>query len=139
MNGNKILKLVFILLILVTSLFSSVEWQNNYNEAIQTAQEENKRIYMLIVSDDCVWCRKFKNQTLTDKKILKRLDEKYVLLLLNRDDDFIPRKFKTAPIPRHYFLTSKGKKVFPVVGYRTVDTFNTFLDDVEKRYERIER
>ena len=133
------MKVILMILLFTNLLFSSVKWNHNYDEALKNAQMNHKRIYMLIVSDYCGWCRKFKKFTLTDKMILKRLNEKYELLLLNRGSDFIPKKFKTSPIPRHYFLTSKGKLVFPVVGYRDVKSFNGFLDDVEKRYKRIER
>ncbi len=123
--------------ILSTALFGSSEWMSNYHKALEVAQDKNKRVYMLVVSDDCRWCKKFERTTLKDKKTLARLQEKYVLLHLSRDSHYIPKKFKTTPVPRHYFLTSKGKEVFPVVGYRDVDTFNTFLDDVESRYERL--
>ena len=123
--------------ILSTALFGSADWMSNYHDALKVAQDKNKRVYMLIVSDDCGWCKKFERTTLKNKKIIKRLQEKYVLLHLSRDSNYIPKKFKTTPVPRHYFLTSKGKEVFPVVGYRDVETFNGFLDDVEKRYQRL--
>ncbi len=125
--------------LLVTALFSSVDWQTNYHTAIKVAKEQNKRVYMLIVSDDCRWCRKFERTTLKDKKILQRLNEKYVLLHLSRDKDHIPNKFKTAPIPRHYFLTSTGKEVYPVVGFRPVEDFNDFLNNADDRYKRLEK
>jgi len=133
------MKFILIILLFINLLFSNVKWSYNYDEALKNAQMNHKRIYMLIVSDSCGWCRKFKKLTLSDKLVLKRLSEKYELLLLNRNNDFIPKKFKTSPIPRYYFLTSNGKIVFPVVGYRDVESFNKFLDDVEKRYKRIER
>ncbi len=120
-----------------TALFSSADWMNNYHDALEVAQDKNKRIYMLVVSDDCRWCKKFERTTLKDKKTIQRLQEKYVLLHLSRDRHYIPKKFKTTPVPRHFFLTSKGNEVFPVVGYRDVETFNGFLDDVEKRYDRL--
>ena len=123
--------------LLATALFSSVEWQTNYHKALEIAQEKNKRVYMLIVSDNCRWCMKFKRITLKDKKILQRLNEKYVLLSLSRGKDYIPIKFKTAPIPRHYFLTSKGEMVFPVVGYRDVEAFHEFLNNANERYKRL--
>jgi len=125
--------------ILSTALFGSANWMNNYHDALEMAQDKNKRIYMLVVSDDCRWCKKFERTTLKDKKIMQKLQEQYVLLHLSRDRHYIPKKFKTTPVPRHFFLTSKGKEVFPVVGYRDVETFNGFLDDVEKRYERLSK
>jgi len=131
------LRFIITAFILSTALFGSADWMSNYHKALEVAQDKNKRVYMLIVSDDCRWCKKFERTTLKDKKTLKRLQEKYILLHLSRDQHYIPKKFKTTPVPRHYFLTSKGKEVFPVVGYRDVETFNGFLDDVEKRYERL--
>jgi len=131
------LRYIFSILLLATVLFSSTDWQTNYNTALKMAQEENKRVYMLIVSDDCRWCNKFERTTLKDKKILQRLNEKYVLLHLIREWDNIPKKFKTTPIPRHYFLTSQGEIVFPVVGYRDIDTFKEFLNNADERYERL--
>jgi thioredoxin-related protein len=132
------LKTVVLVLFFCYSLFGDVKWYQNLEQAKQEAQNQDKRIYMLIVSDSCVWCRKFKNQTLKDKNILNKLDKRYILLVLDKSSTKIPKRFKTTPIPRHYFLTKDGKVVFPVVGYRDVKEFNIFLDDVEKRYKRVE-
>ena len=131
------MRYIFTILLLATTLFASVDWQTNYHTALKIAQEQNKRVYMLIVSEDCGWCRKFERTTLKNKKILQRLNEKYVLLHLLREWDYIPNKFKTAPVPRHYFLTSKGKIVFPVVGYRDIRMFNEFLNNADERYKRL--
>ena len=131
------MRYIFSILFLATTLFSSIDWQTNYFTALKIAQDKNKRVYMIIVSDSCQWCRKFENLTLKNKKIVERLKEKYVLLHLFREKDYIPNKFKTAPIPRHYFLTSKGEIVFPVVGYRDIETFNEFLNNADKRYKRL--
>jgi len=131
------LKYLISMLLLATTLFASVDWQTNYHTALKIAQDEHKRVYMLVVSDNCRWCNKFERTTLKDKKILQRLNEKYVLLHLSRDTDYIPNKFKTAPVPRHFFLTSRGEEVFPVIGYRDVEMFNDFLDNANQRYERL--
>ena len=127
------MRLLLLTFILATSLFASVNWIEDYDDALKIAQKENKRIYMFIVSNNCGWCKKFESTTLKDKKILQRLKKQYVLLHLIREIDDIPSKFKTTPIPRHYFLTNKGEVIFPVVGYRDVETFNNFLDTVNER------
>ncbi len=133
------MRLLFLTFILATSIFASADWFSNYHDAIKTAQEQNKIVYMLIVSDDCRWCKKFERTTLKDKKLLRRMNSQYVLLHLSRDRDYIPKKYKTTPIPRHYFLTSEGKEIFPVVGYRDVETFESFLDTVEERILRMKK
>jgi len=131
------MKQLLLIFILASSLFASADWYTNYHEAMKAAQEKDKRVYMLIVSDDCRWCKKFERTTLKDTKLLRRMSSRYVLLHLSRDRDYIPKKYKTSPIPRHYFLTSKGEEIFPVVGYRDVETFNSFLDTVDERYLRM--
>ena len=129
------MKLIFLTFIFTISLFGS-NWIEDYDEAVKIAQKENKRIYMLIVSTDCGWCKKFEKTTLKDEKLLQRLSKQYVLLHLIREIDDIPSKFKTTPIPSHYFLTNKGEVIFPVVGYRDVKTFNNFLDTVNERVKK---
>ncbi|MEA2100806.1 MAG: DUF255 domain-containing protein [Campylobacterota bacterium] len=131
------MRLLFIVLLFSVGVFASDNWNNNYDKAIELAKAENKRIYMFIVSDDCRWCTKFENTTLKNKQVIKRLNDNYVLLHLVRERDTIPDGFKTSPVPRHYFLTPNGKTIFPVVGYRTVNDFNDFLDNVDERYKRI--
>ena len=131
------MKFIFAIFLLVSSLFSSVSWQHDYNKALKLAKVQDKRVYLLIVSKSCGWCRKFENTTLKDETILKRLDKDYILLHLIRGVDDIPKKFKTSPIPRHYFLTKNGKIIFPVVGYRDVESFNSFLDTVNERFKRM--
>ena len=123
----------------MTSLFGSDNWVENYDDAVKIAQEQNKRIYMFIVSEDCRWCKKFERTTLENEKLLQRLSKQYVLLHLSRDLDDIPSKFKTTPVPRHYFLSSDGEVIFPVVGYRDVETFNNFLDTVNERVIRMKK
>jgi len=133
------MKFIFVTFMLVTSLFSSALWQDDYNKALELAKVQDKRVYLLIVSNSCGWCRKFENTTLKDKKILKRLNKNYILLHLVRGVDNIPLNFKTSPIPRHYFSTKNGKIIFPVVGYRDVESFNGFLDTVNERFERMKK
>ena len=128
-----------LIFLFVTSLYASVEIQTNYEQALKIAKIQKKRIYMLIVSDNCRWCKKFENTTLKDEELLNRLDTKYVLLHLSRDKDNIPSKFKTTPVPRHYFLSSTGEEIFPVVGYRDVETFHSFLDTVNERVKRMKK
>lgn len=133
------MKLIMMILTLTTLLFSSSDWLNDYDEALKVAQKEDKRVYMLVVSNDCRWCDKFERTTLKDKQIMKRLEEKYILVHLSRETDYVPSKFKTTPVPRHFFLTAEGENIFPVVGYRDVDSFHGFLNTAEERYIKREK
>lgn len=131
------MKVIFSLLVLIgTLLAAELDWPADYKQALKTAQKEHKKVYLFITSDNCRWCRKFERTTLKNEPILDRLNKNYVLLHMSRDRDDVPSKFKTSPIPRHYFLTSKGDIIYDTLGHRDEEMFNAILDVVDEKYEK---
>ena len=111
-----------------------INWSHDYEKALIQAKKENKFVYILITSDSCRWCRKFEQTTLLDMDIEDRLEEEYITLHFSRDRHTIPPKFKTSPVPRHYFLDQKGDILYDTLGYRDVELFNSFMDNAKERY-----
>jgi len=126
------MKILFLVFGLFSFVFGLDGFLEDYGEALKKAKQEHKKVYMLITSDSCRWCRKFEQTTLKDKTFLDKLKKNYVLLHLSRDRDFIPKKFDTAPVPRHYFLSADGKTIFASLGHRNVTMFNSFLKTVDE-------
>jgi len=126
------MKSLFLTIILVSSLFS-LDFLNDYNEALKEAKKVNKPIYLLITSTSCRWCVKFEKTTLKSHQVKNRLAKEFVTLHLVREINVIPDKFKTTPVPRHYFLNKKGDIIFNGLGYRNEEIFNSFMDSVQKR------
>ena len=112
-----------------------INWSSDYEKALIQAKKENKFVYVLITSDSCRWCRKFEQTTLIDMDIEDRLEEEYITIHLSRDRHTIPGKFKTSPVPRHYFLDQKGDILYDTLGYRDVELFNSFMDNAKERYD----
>ncbi len=130
------MKYLISILLFSTLLFSSdLGWSSDYEKALIQAKKENKFVYVLITSDSCRWCRKFEQTTLLDMDIEDRLEEEYITLHLSRDQHKIPGKFKTSPVPRHYFLDQKGDILYDTLGYRDVELFNSFMDNAKQRYD----
>ena len=128
------MKLLLVILFLVVGLFGSeLGWSSDYKQALLKAKKEHKLVYVLITSDSCKWCRKFENTTLQDKAILKRLYSEFEVVHLSRDRNKIPKGFKSAPIPRHYFVDSNGKILYSSLGYRKADYFDAFMDFAEDK------
>ena len=131
------MKVLLITIALISTLFSAeLDWPNDYNKALEIAKKENKHVYMLITSESCRWCRKFEATTLQDEATLERLKSKYVLLHISRDRDYMPSKFKKKRVPRHYFITQKGEVIYSFLGYWNAEDFDSFLDDVDRRYKK---
>jgi len=129
------MKYLISILLFTTLLFSSdLGWSSDYEKALIQAKKENKFVYVLITSDSCRWCRKFEQTTLLDMDIEDRLEEEYITLHLSRGQHKIPGKFKTSPVPRHYFLDQKGDILYDTLGYRDVELFNSFMDNAKERF-----
>ena len=107
---------------------------HDYQKALQEAQLQHKAVYMLITSQTCRWCKKFEEQTLSDKDTIDALKKEFVLLHLDRDNDTFPKTYDTKRIPRHYFITSKGEVIYTFLGYWNVENFNAFLYDIQTNY-----
>ena len=119
-----------------TALTAVEDWSHDYTQALKNAKKEKKLVYMLITSEECRWCRKFESTTLEDEEVLQRLKQKYVLLHIDRDKDYMPEYFKKERVPRHYFITQKGEIIHSFLGYWSSEDFHSFLDDVQKKYKK---
>ena len=134
------MKYLVSIILFSTLLFSSdLDWPSDYDKALIQAKKENKFVYVLITSDSCRWCRKFEQTTLLDMDIEDRLEEEYITIHLSRDRHQIPGKFKTSPVPRHYFLDQKGDILYNTIGYRDVELMNSFMDNAKERYDNKNR
>jgi len=127
------MKTLLTLLILITSLFSyeTDNWLHNYDKALKIAQKEHKNIYLFIGADACKFCKIFKEKTLSQESVMKRLKEDYVPIYLSRDQHTIPDKFEKFGAPRHYFLDENGKILFATFGVLEPAGFFTILDEAD--------
>jgi hypothetical protein len=124
------------LILISFSLFSAeLDWSHNYKQGLVDAKKEHKLLYVFITSDACKWCRKFESTTLQDRAIKKRLYSEFITIHLSRDRDEIPEKFKTAPVPRHYFTDAEGNILYSTLGHRGVECFDSFMDNAHERFK----
>jgi thioredoxin-related protein len=93
------------------------EIYTNYEEAFKTAKIENKALLILFSTEYCRWCTKLKETTLKNPEVIKRLNQEFVVLFLDRDKDEYPSKYNVKAVPAVYF-TDKNEEIFTsMVGY----------------------
>jgi thioredoxin-related protein len=109
-----------------------IHWQEDYATAVVSAKTTKKPIYVLISAAECPWCAKFEKTTLKDKKVIELLNKNFIAVHLVRDFDTIPQKFKQRPVPRHYFVSSKGNMLSEDIGYVEADVFADELQTILK-------
>ncbi len=131
------MKTILLSILFALSLFGAdIDWPSDYKAALQEAKQENKLVYIFITSDSCRWCRKFEATTLQDEGIKKRLQKEFVSIHMSRDQVKIPEQFKTAPVPRHYFVDADGKILYSSLGHRCVEIFDSFMDNAHQADEK---
>lgn len=137
MNNFLFLSKIFFSIILLFSTLNAVElnWEHNYDNALERAKEENKMVYLFIGADVCKHCDRFKKQTLSNKDLIESMKEQYILLYMSRDRHKIPDGFKKCGVPFHYFLTSTGEIIAQVQGSRELEGWYDVLDEVDLQSE----
>jgi len=128
---------ILLLISLVISTLSATElnWEHNYNNALDIAKKEKKLVYLFIGADRCRHCDRFKKETLSNKKLIEDMKKQYVLLYMSRDQHKIPEGFEKYGVPMHYFLTPEGKIISQAQGGRELAGWYDILDEVDLKKE----
>ncbi len=124
------MRYIFLIIALISTL-SAFDWPSDYDEALDQAKKEKKDVYLFVGSEYCKYCERFKKEVLVKKDVIKRLKKDYVLIYMSRDIDDIPKHLEVRPVPRHYFLTSRGEIIYTTIGSRTTEGFYEMLDEVK--------
>lgn len=113
-------RVVFILFLLMSSLFSSeITWANSFDEALKQAKKEQKRVLFLVHKPKCPCCEKFESEILPNPEVQKIISKNYILAkALNKDGTYSVKEFSILGSFTLFFVNSDGKKYrYPVVQY----------------------
>lgn len=129
------MKKFFMMLILSNALLfgANLAWEEDFSTAIAKAKKEHKNIMVMVQAAYCKWCIKMKEETLSNPKIIKRL-QNYVLVELDRDDEeemkVLPKEH--YPAPTIFFMTPNKETLERVIGYFDAEDFLSYINDVEE-------
>jgi len=122
---------VAFIILLSTQLSAEVVWQKNFSQSLELAKKDQKVLMLFVESKSCRWCKKMKNRTLSDERVIKRL-KPYVSLKVMRDDMDVMRELPSIHgVPTIFFMTANKKILETVVGYFNIEDFLSYIDDVE--------
>jgi len=125
------MKKLLLLLVFTLSLFSAQEFKD-YKSGLEYAQKNNRSLLVVVEQDHCPWCAKFK-VTLADKEVQKVLNEKFVLVFLNKDEK-LPKRFQVSMTPVSFIVDNTGETLLEVIGYATP---KKLLFDLEMAFEEL--
>ena len=133
---------LFLLIAFSLSASDKLKW-HSFNDGIAKAKKENKFLLVDFYTDWCGWCKKMDAETYTNQKIIKKLNDNFVLVKLNPENQgtvnydsqtYSNQQFAGAAgvtgYPATGFFESDGQFIGVVPGYLDSDNFADLLSKI---------
>lgn len=127
---------VMLLTTAAPALAAGIYWEKSYTEALKSSKATQKPIMVVFTADWCVFCKKLENQTFTDSRVIKMVNENFIAVKIDKDKEKkIVADFGVQGIPDIYFLTPFNttdgvKTISRQLGYIDADSFYTGLKQI---------
>jgi len=114
----------------------TLRWFDDIDEAFSFAKKEHKKVMVLVEDEACRWCKKMKEDTLSNKDVKQKLNQ-YVLLKIDRIDqeDMDALEGLHGPIPSFHLFDAKKKILDALAGYYDADHFKNYLSELAEEYK----
>lgn len=100
---------------------------NSFEDALQKSKESGRPIVVIFGASWCQWCRKLESETLTESRVMNRL-ENYVYLKVDADTERkLAEKFSISGLPAMVILDSDGHVLKRDQGFKDAKEFSNWL------------
>ena len=117
--------------------FEAVDWQHDYDAALEKAKKDNKLVIVDLYTDWCGWCKKLDKDTYSNADVESKLAKGFIAVKLNPEKTpraaKLARQFGTTGFPHIVFVNADGKKVSEIGGYLPPKDFLKQLDKVTEQ------
>lgn len=120
---------ILLTLFLVFNSLHAMEWMS-YDEALSQATKEEKVVMVMLGRTTCGVCNYMKKVVFHDKKVVKKLDAKFIGVYIELDFDDVPKDLTFVGTPTFYFLDKNEKILQRFDGGKTVPSFLKALDEI---------
>jgi len=119
---NKLLSLLYIVTILSAS---ELQWSNDYNQTLQKAQKEHKKVLLMYHASWCPECGYMKKVVFKDPKLQAYMQKNYALVAydITKDKARLPKQFTFLGVPTFFFVSPEGKLITKFEGSADADKF----------------
>jgi thioredoxin-related protein len=125
---------------------ATIVW-NSFTDGVNLAKTSNKKILVDVYTDWCGWCKKMDSDVYTDKEVVGRLNEHFILVKLNAEStnrltykgkDFseadFARELGVSGYPTTLFFDQNLAPITDLPGYAPPERFAKVLDFIGKDY-----
>lgn len=122
----------FILLTVLSLNASSINWEKDYETAVNKAKKQNKSIFVMVSSPTCPECNYMKKNVFTKTEVKNFINKNFISYQFDISDPDIPKQMQFWGIPRFYF-SHDGENVYnKTMGGMKVDRFMSFIKESKK-------
>jgi thioredoxin-related protein len=116
------IKKVFFLFIILTTSLWAIEWLS-YDEAKVLQKKNHKPIMLDVMRNTCHYCKKMDKEVFDNKEMAQWLQERFILVQINLDEDLMPIDEEVTFTPTFYFLDENGKILKKIPGSWNIQDF----------------
>jgi thioredoxin-related protein len=116
------IKKVFFLILLFSISIHAIEWLS-YDKAKVLQKKNHKPIMLDVMRDTCHYCKKMDKEVFDNKEMAQWLQERFILVQINLDEDLMPIDEEVTFTPTFYFLDENGKILKKIPGSWNIQDF----------------
>jgi thioredoxin-related protein len=80
-----------------------------YEQALIISKQNNKPIMLKLTANNCKYCTKMDNEVLVDEEVKFLLEENFITVNINVDNETVPLNFKQDVTPTFIFIDKNEK------------------------------
>ena len=100
----------------------------NYEDAIDLAVKDSRRVYLVFKGQSCPWCDT-QAETLSTPEAAAAMGRVVLCFIDAGKRRDLVRKYGVTAVPDHHLLDSEGNSIRSSVGYKDVGGVGKFLED----------
>lgn len=116
-----------------TKTADAIKWHTDLESAHQASLKSNKPVYIVFDASWCTYCRKLEQETLSDPRMSRYLNQAFEPVHLDFDKDReIADILQVKSIPCTVVLSSEADLLARQVGYAKVPRYHSMLEKARK-------
>jgi len=124
-------RILLISALFMSSLFADLTWVD-YDDALEKAEKEKKIVMVMLSREGCSGCEYMKDIVFKNDDVTKVINEKFVPVHVDIQQDFVPEGLAFIGTPTFYFLDKDEKKLERIDGGKNAKSFMQVLESLIK-------
>jgi thioredoxin-related protein len=109
---------------------SHIQWKTYSPQSVEQAKNAHKPLILLGTSPICEWCKKMEATTWQDSAVLQLINEKYIAVEMNVDDNATAAdQYQMNDLPTIILFNNQGKQIKFFGGYVSAKELLTALQE----------